>query len=255
MCSDRLKAGEAPACVQACPHEAIRIRIVDRGEVVARAEDGVFLSGAPTPRRPCRRPSIDRPPNPGRCVRPTITATFPSTPHWPLVFMLVLTQFSVGGFLLDLAARVAGGSGSSVLVGLSLAFGLMGLAASICHLGRPLYAYRALIGLRHSWLSREVAVFGVFALLAQLRAGLMLMTAGWVAVPPVVHLALAAGAVVAGAAGVGCSVMVYHVVRRPFWHASSAAVKFTGTALVLGTAAALLASNLEPPCPDSRERG
>jgi len=29
MCSDRLRAGEAPACVQACPHEAIRIKVVD----------------------------------------------------------------------------------------------------------------------------------------------------------------------------------------------------------------------------------
>ena len=29
MCSDRLRGGEAPACVQACPHEAIRITVVD----------------------------------------------------------------------------------------------------------------------------------------------------------------------------------------------------------------------------------
>ena len=32
MCSSRLAADEAPACVQACPHEAISIRIVDRRE-------------------------------------------------------------------------------------------------------------------------------------------------------------------------------------------------------------------------------
>ena len=33
MCGDRLHAGEAPACVQACPHEAIRITVVDVDDV------------------------------------------------------------------------------------------------------------------------------------------------------------------------------------------------------------------------------
>src|SRR6185369_7003544 len=33
MCSTRLAVGEAPACVQACPNEAIKITIVDQGRV------------------------------------------------------------------------------------------------------------------------------------------------------------------------------------------------------------------------------
>ncbi|HVJ79453.1 MAG TPA: 4Fe-4S dicluster domain-containing protein, partial [Planctomycetia bacterium] len=34
MCSSRLAVGEAPACVQACPHEAIRIQVVDIASVI-----------------------------------------------------------------------------------------------------------------------------------------------------------------------------------------------------------------------------
>src|SRR6187399_2484732 len=46
MCSDRLEAGEAPACVQACPSEAISIRLVDTADAVARAQ-GVLVPEAP----------------------------------------------------------------------------------------------------------------------------------------------------------------------------------------------------------------
>jgi Fe-S-cluster-containing dehydrogenase component len=49
MCGDRLKVGEAPACVQGCPHEAIRIRVVDRAAVLAGAELNAFLPTAPDP--------------------------------------------------------------------------------------------------------------------------------------------------------------------------------------------------------------
>src|SRR5688500_16278233 len=52
MCSQRLSAGEAPACVQACPNEAIRITIVGRSDLdVYRSESGInlFLPTAPNP--------------------------------------------------------------------------------------------------------------------------------------------------------------------------------------------------------------
>jgi ferredoxin len=47
MCTDRLSAGEAPACVQACPNQAISIRVVDKADAVAAATKGEFLLCAP----------------------------------------------------------------------------------------------------------------------------------------------------------------------------------------------------------------
>ena len=166
----------------------------------------------------------------GRCrpgrpsCRPTITSSEPEHAHAPLVVMLVLTQLSVGGFLVELAARLAGLRGRSpdrpCMLGLSLGLGYVGLAASLLHLGRPLYAYRAILGWRHSWLSREVLAFGLFAKLAtRLRRGRG-PRAGLGRESPAVASRPAGGGRRVGLCGVGSSVMVYHVVRRPFWRAS-----------------------------------
>ena len=51
MCHGRLAVGEAPACVQACPNEAIRITKVATNEVTIqfREEARSFLDAAPEP--------------------------------------------------------------------------------------------------------------------------------------------------------------------------------------------------------------
>jgi Fe-S-cluster-containing dehydrogenase component/DMSO reductase anchor subunit len=244
MCSDRLAAGEAPACIQACPHEAIHIRIVDRGAVIARAEGDVFLPGAPDPgytlpttsyRSSHLRELADVQP----AGEPHVE---PEHAHWPLIVMLVLTQLSVGGFVVELAA-VAGGAtqgiGTVLHTALSLGLGCVGLLASILHLGRPLYAYRALIGVRHSWLSREVLSFGLFAGLATVFVALNVQRPEWLPMSAGLRSALLGAVVMPGLAGVTSSVMVYHVVRREFWRAGYGAVKFAGTAVVLGLATAI----------------
>jgi formate dehydrogenase iron-sulfur subunit len=142
-----------------------------------------------------------------------------------------------------LIAAVAGsrlGPGTALHAVLCLVSGWAGLAASVFHLGRPLYAYRALIGLRHSWLSREVLTFGVFAALATISVGLDRLRPGWPPASEGLRVALLGAVVVSGSAGLACSVMVYHAVRRPSWHASYVGIKFAGTAAVLGLATALV---------------
>jgi len=244
MCADRLGAGEAPACAQACPHEAIRIRVVDEADIRADEE---FLPGAPEPShtRPTTRYRSSEP-LPSGLRGADASAVRPAHAHLSLILMLVLTQAAVGAFLVEGLSRAFAGAPTSRWLGpAALVLLISGLAASLAHLGRPLFAFRALIGLRHSWLSREVAVFGAFVPLAILQIWASSYAessgSGWAGV----GLGISVLAAAVGLAGVGCSVMIYHVVNRPLWHVLRSGPRFFGTAALLGLAVALAVSSAD----------
>lgn len=251
MCADRLRAGEAPACVQACPHEAIRIRVVSQDAMRARAGQGEFLPDAFDPSYTTPTTAF-LPAGQGAFRAADGGTPHPEHGHPPLTAMLVLTQLAAGGFVLDLLARMAGSADGVCGVGYlqaCLVLGFAGLGASTAHLGRPQYAYRAIMGLRHSWLSREVLALGMFAKAAGAYVAIETLLPAMLASPGWLRPALMATVAMLGALGVGCSVMVYHAVRRRHWHASIAGWKFAGTAAVLGlaTAVACLAVSSEVP--------
>ena len=112
----------------------------------------------------------------------------------------------------------------------------MALAASTLHLGRPQYAFRGVIGLRHSWLSREILTFGIFAGSATLYA-----TVAWLA-PEIDWLRHTAAwtTVITGVCGILCSTMIYVFTRREFWNFAQTVTRFLLTAVVLGCAATWL---------------
>src|SRR6185436_20341754 len=98
-------------------------------------------------------------------------AVRPGHQHMPLVIMLVLTQLSAGAFWVDFGLHQTGWSGELGMVRtyhslVALGLGLLAIGASTLHLGRPHLAFRAMIGLRTSWLSREALGFALFAGLA-----------------------------------------------------------------------------------------
>jgi len=242
MCVDRLSAGEAPACVQACPHEAIAIRNVSIAQVRENAEVATFLPASPDSfiTYPTTTYKTER-----VFPRNTLPADYysvnPQKPHWPLIIMLVLTQLSVGAFTVGQLMPFAVGENlmdafRPIQVILALLPGLLALGASTLHLGRPQYAFRAILGLRHSWLSREIVAFGLFAAAA---AGFA-MSAWTVAVPPVVRQVLGWTVVASGALGLFCSAMIYVFTQREFWNLSRTLTRFLLTAAILGPATSLL---------------
>ncbi len=228
MCQQRLAVGEAPACVQSCPSEAIAIRVVSIDGVDREIARGAreLLPGAfdSSYTRPTTRYVSAKPPPEADSLH-TDGGIHLEEAHWPLAWMLVLTQMAAGMFAA--AAMLPGGIAGAVSVG-GLGVLFAGLLASVLHLGQPWRAWRCFLGWRKSWLSREILVFGGF-----FGSGALACLTG----SPV----LVALTALAGLAGVFCSAMVYVDTRRAFWSAPLTFTRFAGTTMMLGLAAAAAA--------------
>jgi len=245
MCHNRLNDGMAPACVEACPEGAIAIEIVNIAEW-RRDYLSADAPGLPSADDSISTTRVTLPenllPDTGRVDTQRME---PEHPHLPLVFMLVLTQLSVGAFvvlwLLDLLGQ---GTGLSITALASLTLAGVSLAASTLHLGRPIYAWRALRGLRRSWLSREVLTLSLFAGAASAFAGMLMFD-----LPARGLMGLCT--VLAGLAGVTCSARIYVVRARPAWFSGYTLIEFYSTALFLGPlfVQVLLGKILQGPIP------
>jgi formate dehydrogenase iron-sulfur subunit len=215
MCLPRLGEGLAPACVGACPTHAIGVERVDVDAWRADHHE------ADAPHLPPAGITVST----TRIVLPddlpadTFAASDytlqPEHPHWPLVWVTLLTQLAAGVML---AAVVEGSRSGSVAAFVAAA---IALPASLFHLGRPLHAWKALRGLRRSWLSREVLAFGLFAAVAGAAA-----LSG--------SQAVSIAALATGAAGVYASGRLYVVPGRPAWNTPLTIVQFLASGVALG---------------------
>lgn len=236
MCHGRLGEGREPACVAACPEEAIRIEIVDvarwRREYAAQA-NAPGLPGADDSMSTTRI-TLD-PHLPADMGRVDVSRIQPQHPHWTLIFMTVFTQMAVGAAASLCAMQSIAGSGIARIPAAGVALiALFALGSSTLHLGRPIYAFRALSMWRRSWLSREVLFFSLFESVAIVYAGLLWMNA---------RLSLAAGVIAAvlGVVAVYASARLYLVAARPAWNSVHTVLEFFLSAAFAGP---LLASLL-----------
>jgi Fe-S-cluster-containing dehydrogenase component/DMSO reductase anchor subunit len=257
MCISRLKADEAPACARACPNEAIRITLVDTAGVRKDPGQYVDIPDAPNPSYtlPTTRYKTEKR-LPWNMVSSDYYSIKPEPSHLPLVVMLVLTQLSVGGFWAELIIKHSIAEGLSALLTplylmVALGVGMLALGASVFHLGRPLYAFRAVLGIKTSWLSREILAFGLFSFLAMVCAVCSwdnpvgrVLYGGVERVLPFGRAGdiLDFSVLGSGLFGIFCSAMVYRDTKRPFWDNHGTTLKFFLTMGILGFAVVLFTS-------------
>lgn len=161
---------------------------------------------------------------------------------WALIAFTILVQMSVGSMWVLLIARLyanrkygveaADRLSDRALLALVVVV-VLAFAASLFHLGDPFNAYRAVINVGTSWLSREI-LFGVtFALLAVVYALMQWRKIGSIGLRNVIAwLAALVGLVL-----VYCMARVYMVQSQPAWNSWATMVSFFTTAFLLGALA------------------
>jgi formate dehydrogenase iron-sulfur subunit len=239
MCRQRLAADEAPACVQSCPNQAIRITKVTVEEARSRSANPLLPATAPstltTPTTIYKTRLSDE--SPEKWVAGDEGNVHPAHAHWPLVYMLVLTQASVGLLAWWGWAVLFDQGNTSLRFGtllVSVLLGTVGGAAASFHLGNPWGAWRVFLGLRTSWLSREAIAFGKYGPLSG-----AILTAEYLGWPVWLRLSLAVATFAVGVFGVVCSIYIYAVTGRPIWSLPRVAARFTLTGVATALSIAL----------------
>jgi len=228
MCHGRLADGDKPACVNACPSEALSIEIVDIEEWKRE-----YASAANAPGLPSADDTISttRITPPAQMPLDTEKADYhrvrPEKPHWSLVAVTVLTQLSAGGVGAAWLLTLLGGGEARTAATIALALGLISLQAAPLHLGRPAFAPLAMRNWRTSWLSREILGLSAFGGAASGYAATL-----WFDLPGSAWLGF--GAALCGLAGVYASSRIYLVPGRPSWNMNHTIADFFLTALILG---------------------
>ena len=249
MCSDKLEAGQSPACVQACPSNAIEIEVfnVKQWLETDMANEGVaphlpdIKITKPTTRYTL--PEIQE----GEALRIADEHLLkPAHPELPLVFMTVLTQVSLGAFLALFLGQLLYSIGFNLpkpdfsMALLAFLPSAIGLPLSALHLGRPGMALMAMKNWRSSWLSREAIALGAFTMLALLVALLYFLEVSGFGLLLIEAVTLAVGIY-----GIYAQSMIYRIKARPSWNRKSTTKRFFGSGYIgfLMIATALLIAN------------
>ncbi|HUA93145.1 MAG TPA: DmsC/YnfH family molybdoenzyme membrane anchor subunit [Terracidiphilus sp.] len=228
MCYGRLTRGQEPACGAACPEGAIRIEVVKVDEWREEYRAAANSPGMPSADASISTTRITLPQRlPGDVRKVDLTYLRAEDAHWPLVAMTVLTQLSAGAFTAIWLLQAFGAQSHRSAALVTLVIAAVALCASTLHLGRPIYAFRALKMWRRSWLSREVLLFTLFAFAAAAYSAAL-----WVI--PRSAAVLGALTSILGICGVSASARLYRAPGRPAWNSPLTIAEFLGSMALLG---------------------
>ncbi len=251
FCADSLDSGNPPACVTACPTEALGFVEADSKQSSGSSEQlsvsSERLWEIPASRHPFPLPQNSRT-QPHLAIKPypeMSNSLEKRIANWEeinpkkqktensLIAFTLLAQTAVGGFwaaqwmftqlwnLVQFDARLLRLI-PYLIVGVCLGVG--GLS-SFAHLGSKRNAWRALAHLRKSWLSREVLYVGLFGL-------------GWLVsiAPPSQHI-LTGARLLTSLFGIGLIYnmsQVYRLQTMPTWNTWRTPIGFFVTSILLG---------------------
>ena len=170
FCSHRLARGQKPACADLCPTGALDFAELPEDLLSASIEGMPHTDLGPSIRiLPLERRSVPT----GSTAAPIVAEAAPVRPasrepridlggEWSLAVFTFLLAVLFGALATDVAG--AGAVPPLWFAGMAAAAAVL----SLQHLGRPRRAWRALLGLRSSPVSREVLGFGALASLGTL---------------------------------------------------------------------------------------
>lgn len=233
MCNEKLDVGQTPACVQACPSGAIEIEVVNVKEWLENDIDKnanmPFLPDARITNSTTRYTLPETMPDNMKEVDEHILK--PAHSELPLVFMTVLTQISLGGFIALFFGEVISlfgfGEVNWIMALIVMLPAALGLPLSALHLGRPFLALTAMKNIKTSWLSREALALGIFVLLMNIVVVLYFLEVSHIVILFVDFLTL-----LTGLFGIHAQAMIYRIKARPSWDRITTNLKFFGTIYV-----------------------
>lgn len=163
FCNHRLLEGRKPACAELCPVDALDVeqtvfsREASRGSSPVPVDVGSKIRIIPLKAE--KGPVIDfnlfEHLEQAEITKPKVKIS--ATKEWPLLVFTLLMAALVGMFSTGMMETFEPLQKSGMVgVGVLAAF------FSIMHLGKKLRAWRAILNIRGSWLSREILFFGLF---------------------------------------------------------------------------------------------
>lgn len=150
----------------------------------------------------------------------------------PLVIFTVLSQLVIGAFVTlwwidkktNNVTKKTGLVLSVVLIGITG----ISLLVSMLHLGQPMHAYRAILNVGQSWLSREILFYGLFFGVS------LLYTLFWYKDQAANRAKAGWLVLIAGVLAIFSSGMIYYIPAIPAWDSIITIMMFYLTALILG---------------------